>query len=531
MIQVDKSIFKKKKRHVVGKVELYNGSTLLDTFKHTDILKSVNIERVGIDSKFFGFGVSTKVKVELIDKTGNLDISTINHFKAFLGLESVGTTIYISYPKTNVTEVHKDEITGVLSITSYDVLENLKTRYFSEATISSYTISELAQHIAELVGFEVVIPDIDLFSLTYENGANYEGTETLREIYDDIAEATGTIYFVNHEDKVIFKRLDKDGEQVETIDKSLYMELDTSTNRRLQTIASVTDLGDNVGASTTQIGTAQYIRDNGLLTLRDDLSTIIENLVDNLGDISINQFNCKWRGLTYLEPGDKIALIDRHGATKYSYILNDVLTYSGGLEETTQWNYEAEEETETNPTNLGEMLQQTFARVDKANKQVQIVVNQVNANSENISSLQLNTNEMIASVRELETNTTNQVDSINEDITNLTKQVNATMTSEQVKLEIKTELENGVSKIQTNTGFTFNDEGLTVSKDGQEMATTITEDGMTVYKDNEEMLKANNEGVTATNLHAKTYLIIGENSRLEDWERDGEPRTACFWIN
>jgi hypothetical protein len=53
---------------------------------------------------------------------------------------------------------------------------------------------------------------------------------------------------------------------------------------------------------------------------------------------------------------------------------------------------------------------------------------------------------------------------------------------------------------------------------------------MTVYRDNEEMLKANNEGVIAYNLHAKTYLIVGESSRFEDYEKDGEIRTGCFWI-
>lgn len=259
MIQVDKSIFKKKKRQVVSKVELFEGSTLLDTYKNTGIIKSISIERVGESSKFFGFGVSTKIKVELINN-GNLDISTINDFKTYIGLLDSDSTIYIAYPKTSVTEVHKDEIKGTLSITSYDVLEKLKQHYFSEVSITNYTIKELIEAIAELIGFEVVVPNIDLFDLSYEEGANFEGTETLKDIFDDVAEATGTIYFVNYEDKVVFKRLDRDSEAVETIDKSLYIELETSTNRRLQTIASVTDLGDNISASTSMIGTTQYIR-------------------------------------------------------------------------------------------------------------------------------------------------------------------------------------------------------------------------------------------------------------------------------
>ena len=50
---------------------------------------------------------------------------------------------------------------------------------------------------------------------------------------------------------------------------------------------------------------------------------------------------------------------------------------------------------------------------------------------------------------------------------------------------------------------------------------------MQVFKNDEAVLTANNIGVDAVNLHATTYLIIGNNSRLEDF---GDNRTGCFWI-
>ena len=82
-------------------------------------------------------------------------------------------------------------------------------------------------------------------------------------------------------------------------------------------------------------------------------------------------------------------------------------------------------------------------------------------------------------------------------------------------------------KVETETGFKFDANGLEVSKTGSEMSTRITEDGMKVYRDNTEVLTADHKGVNATNLHATTYLIIGNNSRFEDYEGT---RTACFWI-
>ena len=85
----------------------------------------------------------------------------------------------------------------------------------------------------------------------------------------------------------------------------------------------------------------------------------------------------------------------------------------------------------------------------------------------------------------------------------------------------------GVSKVQTTTGYTFDETGFTVAKSGRAMKTQITEDGMTVYKNGEGVLIANNEGVDAVNLQASTYLIVGNRSRFENY---GNGRTGCFWI-
>jgi hypothetical protein len=60
------------------------------------------------------------------------------------------------------------------------------------------------------------------------------------------------------------------------------------------------------------------------------------------------------------------------------------------------------------------------------------------------------------------------------------------------------------------------------------METLITEDGLTVKRGHEVTLSANNEGVIAEDLHATTYLLIGANSRFEDFENG--TRTGCFWI-
>lgn len=149
---------------------------------------------------------------------------------------------------------------------------------------------------------------------------------------------------------------------------------------------------------------------------------------------------------------------------------------------------------------------------------------------ESVSSLQLGADSISASVKSLEETVTNTTNGLNEDINSLQNQVNLMMTSDDVKIEIQKEMSKGTNKVSTSTGFTFDDNGLKVSKSDSEMSTQITEDGMKVYHNDEAVLTANNQGVDAKNLRTTTYLIIGSNSRMEDFTCNNNKRTAMFWI-
>lgn len=525
-----KTAIKAPKRKLAAKLELYEGSSLVATYTKNDAIKSVTIERVAEDSKFFGFGVIHKVNIKLIDVTRNINLSTSHYFKIYLGIEIDETIEYKPFPNVYVTEVNRDENTNELSITAYDILNSFKNVTVADLGLGGYTIAEFISAGAAHFGLTANIPDLDVFNLSYENGANFEGSETLYDALVAAAEATQTIFYIDANEILTFKRLDPTSGPVLTVAKDEYITLDCSTNRRLQTIAAVTELGDNVEVSTTQIGTTQYIRDNAFLELREDIDTILNNAIEAIGNITINQFDCSWRGNMALEIGDKIAFTTKDNATVTSYLLNDVITYEGGLEESTEWNYTESGETESNPASLGETLKQTYAKVDKANKQVTILVSENETNKENITNLQLSTESINASVQKVETVTNETLESVNAELDTLTQRVEAAVTAEAVEIAIKSELANGVSKVETTTGYKLDENGLTVSKTGSEMTTNIDEDGMSVYRSDEEVLTANNEGVTAYNLHAKTYLIVGTTSRFEDYEKDGETRTGCFWI-
>lgn len=160
---------------------------------------------------------------------------------------------------------------------------------------------------------------------------------------------------------------------------------------------------------------------------------------------------------------------------------------------------------------------------DTTSNQGQIIQTQ----ESRLSDLEVNTDAITATVQRVESETKTSLDGVEESMKELREQVSLSLTSDQVNIAIEKKLEEGVETVKTSTGFTFDEQGLTVSKSGSEMTTQITEDGMSVSRNNDQVLVANSQGVQATNLHANTYLIISERARLEAY---GPDRVACFWI-
>ena len=509
-------------RHIKGRVELYEGATLLSTFNATDNLKSFTIERSGNETKFFGYGICQKLTVKLIDHGRAIEVTPAHTLEAIMG-----TQCYYTYtnPLFYVDDSSRDEATNELTITAYDALHRASGIKLNDVGINApYNLEIFASLCAGALGLPLNREDLPSgFEVYYPQGANFEGTETLREVLDAIAEATQTIYFIDHNWGLTFKRLDVAGAPVLTIDKSKYFTLKNGSTHRLSAVCSASELGDNIIAG-DESGQTQYVRDNPFWTTRDDLAELVQVAANNVYGLTINQFSCSWRGNYLLEIGDKIEIITKDNTSIITYLLNDSLTYQGALTEQTDWTYkESQTEAPAQPATLGETLKYTYAKVDKVNKRIELVANEVSESQDNIAQIIIDSQTIINSVEE----TNRRIDDQGNVIDEITKKVETQITPEEMTIAIQTEIANGVDKVTTTTGFTFDEEGLTVSKSGSQMTTTITEDGMRVYRDSQEVLTADNTGVKAENLHATTYLIIGKNSRLEDYESN---RTGCFWI-
>lgn len=527
------------KRQIKVMVSLYSGDTLTANFTEKNAVKEVVIERVGEENKFFGFGICQKAIIKLRDKEREINPKVNDYL--IIQFATTEISFLSIFPKFYIQEVKRDENTNDLTITAYDAIYSTAGIKLSQVDINntSYSIYDLAGYVAntlELTAQFVNLLDLDedgVIDVNDEynvyrvlpNGGNFNGEETLREVLNAIAEATGTIYYIDADEVLTFKRLDKFN-TVLSITKNDYFTLKSEKERKLDKIAKVTDLGDNVSASNYTIDATQYVRNNAFWEF-DEEGLAVVDAFEKIAGLTITPFNCSWRGNFALQIGDRISVVTKDDSVINTYVLDDVITYNGGMKQVTQWSYKDSEETETNPSTLGEVLKQTYARVDKANKQITILTSEANATKAEVATLQLETGKISASVTNMQTTMNENVQDTNEQLETIRNSVEAKMSAEDVTIEIKKELENGVNKVVTSTGFTFDEKGLTVDKTDSEMKTTISEDGMKVYKNDTAMLTADNTGVDAVNLKATTYLIVGTNSRFENY---GNNRTGCFWI-
>lgn len=118
-----------------------------------------------------------------------------------------------------------------------------------------------------------------------------------------------------------------------------------------------------------------------------------------------------------------------------------------------------------------------------------------------------------------------QLDSVNSRLTGVTQ------TAEDVQIKVRSMMEEGTKKVTTETGFTFDSQGLTIRKSGTQMENLLNETGMFVKRSGEVILQADHEGVTAVDVTVRNYLMVGEHARFEDYSSGGDSkRTACYWM-
>lgn len=302
-----------------------------------------------------------------------------------------------------------------------------------------------------------------------------------------------------------------------------YEDFETEYITSVQIRQEANDIGVIVG-----LGDNRYVVEDNFLVYgkeTEDLTTIAELLYEKIEKVQYRPFKGVAQGNPCVEVGDAIVFYTKNMEVE-CYVLERTLKGIQSLRDT----FEAKGKVkyEENPNSTHRDIIKLKGKTNVLERTIEETKSTLTDVENNLQSqITQNATEISATVSSLQKEVSANTENTSEAIKELQKEVSAKMTDEEVSIEIKKAISDGVGKVETSTGYVFDENGLKIEKTDSEMSTQITEDGMTVYKNGSDVLKANHKGVDAVNLHATTYLIVGANSRFEDY---GYGRTGCFWI-
>ena len=475
-------------------ISCYIEMNLEDTYEilRKEQIYNWKIERNAEDSKFFGTGVCQKMTLETIMTDFGSQVRTINPVSGVSGFT-------FSTPFFYITEVIQDEVANKITYTAYDGLYFATLHKIKEANLpSTYTIKELAEKAVALIP-ELSGVDTSSLNLPFTS-ANLSGEETCREIFDDIAEATQTNYYVNSENILCFKRMNTIVSV--NVPKTAYFEATTGAAYVLKTIMSVTELGDNASATATGspdvsgIEVTQYVRENCFYTQLKDtqLKNALQYAINNVGNSYLYEYSIKWRGITATEPFDIISFANRDGLYVETVLFNDTISYNGGLIEQSSWSYKAQDETEES-SGIGERINNTFARVNKVDNTVKIHAGLINNLQEEYAELNVTVDGINTKVQK----NSGDISTLNQTATEINTQVQKNTgdisTLNQTATELRSEVtdanNNASQAIQTANSFS---QRIT-NAEGSISSIELTMDGV-IYQNDQGTTVINGSNIT-----------------------------------
>lgn len=425
-------------RSIYGKVALTQ-SAATSEINYDDDLIEIKVDRVGENAKFFGFGISQKATVKIRDINRSRNILEDEYIKIYF---SIGETVNYKCvtPNLYVKEIERDENTNNITIVAYDRLIKANELTVDDLKLNgAYSFDNLINGIVVALGVSAYTINKEIFDGYLPEVANLSGTETLRAVLDDIAEVSGSIYFINHNNELIFKRLRDINSTSWSIEKSDYFNLTCKNEIKLNSVAHITELGDNSKSVTAGAGETQYMKENCFVNNNSKAYTLVGRITSYSTVKSMYEFNLSWRGNYLLELVDRITIQTKDNSTITTYVINDSYTYNGGFKQETNWSYTASEAVNTNPTTIGEAFNQTSARVDKINKEITLIAAEATEASEKAAALEITVNGIDSTVKDFQNTINGEVTRIDEAITQISQ------TADEIELSVTT-LEENIGK-------------------------------------------------------------------------------------
>ena len=441
----------------------------------------------------------------------------------------------------------KDEI----KVTGYDrMIRFMKTFKQLELQLTyPCKILKLVQRICEVCG-------VELYSTDFYN-ADLDVTEdfftaqelTYRDVLEKVAQATLTTAFIEDNKLNLYK---VDNEVTEKLDKSYLTDL-TIKEKFGPVNALVLGRGD-VEDNIEEID-EKSIEQNGRCEIRFDENEFIEfqrekvikGMFEQIKGIEYYSFEASDVGVMWLKPCACIELGDKEDSLYKAYYLKANITINTGISSNIEAELPEQTNTEYKVTTKEEKKTLKVERLAKKNEgKIQDLVEETSENSEKITKHEQDIDKITNTVSTNTTNINNNYQEIinklgdkaqKDDVISLENKVETIQNDTEYAIKVSEDIQvNGVSKVKTETGYTFDKDGLKIEKTNAKTKSKLNEAGLEINDatgSSEESLlfagydeKIGETIVKSKNMTVEKYLTVGTYSRIEDYEEG----TGVFWI-
>ena len=484
---------------IVSMVPHYEGKLFSTVMRCLDI--QLDAEELSGASAIAGEAIAG---LSVVGGTEAVDTSLIM-FPTF-GVKGMGDTEYSykTYGTYIIKEQKFDDEAHTLNLECYDLMLQSMIPYDLLIDYSAgVTVKGLLDAICARLGWTAGYTTFTNSDVVIDE-EKFDSTYTFRDILDQIAQvAAGVIAFRDDALCVLYPT-----SSGEVIDASNLRNL--TIGEKYGPVNSVvlarTPQEDNIYAQDADSITANgltevKIENNQLMDSRRE--DFIEAILQRLNGLQFWLYELESFGIGYLDLCDIFTLETLEGDQYDTVMLSDSMQISQSLAENSS--LEAPEVTETDykaASTTDKLLNKTILKVDKQAQEITALVSKTEKVADDLNGL--------ASM--------------------VTKMAEVMIDSDSVDIKISKAVE-GIDSVTTATGYTFDEDGLKISKDGESMENRLDNTGMFVSRDGEEILGASHNGVSALNLTSRQFLIVGDNSRFENYDNGtGSRRTACFYI-
>lgn len=414
---------------------------------------------------------------------------------------------------------------GVYKVTAYDtmrILDKDLTLWLSGLPDWPYTLQDLAQMVCAQCEVELVAADIPNGDFLVDA---FSGEEiTGRMLLGWIAQAAGRFCRATVDGQVEFAWYTQTDTVLMPTGETYYYRGSFSREEyQVKTIDQVVLRSDSSDVGTLYppdvAGENVYVVEgNPLLSAENgnSLVAVAQSLYEQLQAVTYTPCKVTIPGSLNISPGQILQIQDNYGQFHIMYVMQrqrtagkDVLSCTGS--------YQRDRTAVANRTSLKALSGKVLhLRMD---------VDGIFAENKNTAGALSKMEMDIDGIRTQVTKEQEETDGVKTRLSKLEQD------SEGFNLSIKAIKENGVTKVETSTGYRFNEEGLYISKAGEAMENKLDNTGMYVSRSGKVILQANNQGVEAHDVTVRNFLIIGDFARLENHESGTDTRrTACFWI-